>query len=348
MFPFNNNYINSDSESPNTPSTSPSNSSNSSNSTDNSFLIPSLRPILLSNILFNNYSINYISPFQIHVSHSPNPRMAPYDNIRRFYQAITDISENQTYKGEWKNGKRDGLGNLLIGDSVKFIGNFREDKISGFGKLEHSMGKYKGFWRNFLAVGVGEYIKNIREMGRYIGYWKNNKQNIFGIENYNNLGMKYTGQYKNGVKEGIGVFQFKEGAKYEGEFKMQKMEGVGTYSSVDNQVYQGEWRRNNMNGYGMIFWPNGNRFEGEFFEDKKEGFGVFFSGSKIFMGVWENNLLEGNVIVVEENKIKKQFWKNGKPLKILDKDTFIYFEKFVDNVKEENKMGKKNQVNKNK
>ena len=33
---------------------------------------------------------------------------------------------------------------------------------------------------------------------------------------------------------------------------------------------------------------------------------------KIFMGMWKNNRLEGNVIVIEDGKLKKQLWTQGR------------------------------------
>ena len=85
-----------------------------------------------------------------------------------------------------------------------------------------------------------------------------------------------------------------------------------------------------MNGYGMIIWPDENEFEGEFKEDKKEGFGICKMGTKIFMGIWKNNKLEGNVIIIEDGKYKIQYWENGKAIKSLPIDTYIAFEKYID------------------
>ena len=83
-----------------------------------------------------------------------------------------------------------------------------------------------------------------------------------------------------------------------------------------------------MHGYGYIKWKE-TFFEGEFKEDKKDGFGVYYCAKKFYMGIWKENLLNGNVIIVEKKKIKKQYWENGKKIKNLPKITEIIFEKFV-------------------
>ena len=93
-----------------------------------------------------------------------------------------------------------------------------------------------------------------------------------------------------------------------------------------------------MHGCGIITWPDGKFYEGEFCEDKKEGFGVFYSHKKVYLGMWKNSSLEGNVIILESGKMKKQFWENGKIKKILPLDTKIIFEKYIDEILENNNI----------
>ena len=108
----------------------------------------------------------------------------------------------------------------------------------------------------------------------------------------------------------------------------------------DNKKYEGEWKNNKMHGHGCIKWKE-TFFEGEFVEDKKEGFGVYYSGKKIFMGMWKDNTLWGDVIVVDGSKIKKQYWENGRYNRSLPKDTYIFFEKYVEDCLNEYKNKKK-------
>ena len=130
-----------------------------------------------------------------------------------------------------------------------------------------------------------------------------------------------------GNKNGIGILKIENKALYEGEFKNGDISGIGTLFFGDGTKYQGMWKNNKMDGYGYINWPDGNYFEGEFKEDKKEGFGICKNRNKVFMGIWKNNLLEGNVIIIEDDSIKKQYWQNGKASHILPIETQIIFQK---------------------
>jgi hypothetical protein len=59
------------------------------------------------------------------------------------------------------------------------------------------------------------------------------------------------------------------------------------------------------------------------------------------MGLWRNSLLEGYIIIIENGKMKKQFWENGKISKMLPLDTKIVFEKYIDEILENKNIGMK-------
>ena len=237
---------------------------------------------------------------------------------------------NWTYKGDWSNGKRNGVGVLTLDDTFTFIGEFKHNTISGYGKLIKADGCiYNGQWKDAQAEGLGVYSTN--KGSKFSGFWAKDKQNGFGIEHWQRCS-SYEGEYVDGCKQGIGVLNFEGNGEYEGEFDNGNISGIGTFYFMDNRKYEGEWKQNRMHGFGIIRWPDGKFFEGTFCEDKKEGFGVFYSQKKIYLGIWKNSQLEGESIIIENGKIRKQFWENGKIVKQLPVDTPIFFEKYIEEV----------------
>ena len=306
----------------------PSNENSKSINQDSSIMIPTVKAELKESLIFSHDPFIKGKKSQRNINDSKDPRYGPFDDKRHKYPKI--FEDESSYEGEWKNGKRDGLGILCWKDVSKFIGEFIEDKVLGFGKLIHEDGDiYTGYWNDFQAQGIG-YYKTKKEAS-YEGYWKDDKQNGFGIEKWPR-GSNYLGEYIDGNKEGFGILNFEGNGGYEGEFQGGSISGVGTFFFKDNRKYEGEWKNNKMHGYGIITWPDGKFYEGEFFEDKKEGFGVFYSHRKIYMGLWKNSLLEGDTIIIENGRMKKQFWENGRVSKNLPLDTPIFFEKFVDEI----------------
>lgn len=294
---------------------------------NSNIVIPAVKAELKESLIFSNDAFLKKAPTKSS-NVGEDPRNGPFNGQRMKYPKI--VEDNSAYEGEWKNGKRDGLGILSWKDVSKFIGNFIEDKVMGFGKLWHEDGDvYTGFWNDFQADGVGMYKTNAQ--ASYEGYWKNDKQNGFGIEKWPR-GSSYIGEYQDGNKEGIGSLNFEGNGGFEGEFKGGCISGVGVFFFSDNRRYEGEWKNNKMHGYGMITWPEGKFYEGEFCDDKKEGFGIFYSLRKIYVGMWHNSSLEGDTIIIEGHRIKKQYWENGRAVRNLPTDKPIFFEKFVDEI----------------
>ena len=53
------------------------------------------------------------------------------------------------YDGEWKQGKKDGLGTLKYSSGAKYEGEFKEDQANGKGKFYFLNGDYyNGQWKN--------------------------------------------------------------------------------------------------------------------------------------------------------------------------------------------------------
>ena len=291
--------------------------------------VPCMKINLINqNFIANDPFIKGIRNKDLNRSLLNDPRDGPFDDQRRNFPKI--IEDCVAYEGEWKNGERDGLGMLFFEDETIFQGYFRNNKINGYGVCNHNDGEiYEGFWVNFKANGFGLY-KN-RENAIYKGEWCDDKQHGFGIEKWPK-GSSFQGMYYEDNREGIGILRFDKSIYYEGEFNNGLISGIGTFYFSDGRKYQGEWKNNKMHGYGIITWSNGSYFEGRFCNDKKVGLGIYYSEKKIYIGYLEDNVLNGEVIIIKDHKIKRQFWSKGKPEKNLGRQYRTKYENILVNL----------------
>jgi hypothetical protein len=77
-------------------------------------------------------------------------------------------------------------------------------------------------------------------------------------------GNKYAGDYKNGKRNGFGVYTFTNGNKYVGEFKDNKRNGQGTLNFANGNKYVGEFKDDKINGQGTETFASGSKYVGEF------------------------------------------------------------------------------------
>ena len=73
---------------------------------------------------------------------------------------------------------------------------------------------------------------------------------------YNN-GDKYEGEWKNDLKHGNGIMNYKNGEKF--YFSKDKFEEI--------EKYDGYWEKNKKNGKGIIYFKNGDKLESNFNKD---------------------------------------------------------------------------------
>lgn len=81
-------------------------------------------------------------------------------------------------------------------------------------------------------------------------------------------GEKYTGDFKEGHREGFGTLIFPNGDTYEGEFVDGDQNGLGKYHYANGDTYIGQLKNGLRNGYGVYTFADGEKFEGEFVDDK--------------------------------------------------------------------------------
>lgn len=127
------------------------------------------------------------------------------------------------YVGEWKFGKRDGAGTLIV----------RDPKTGDYSR------KYCGGWKNGKKHGCGTYHYNNSAV--YEGGWAEDRRCGQGTMRFSN-GDVYTGEWKDGKTDGQGTMQYANGDRYEGAWRDSEWHGQGRFSSSsDGTLYQGLW-----------------------------------------------------------------------------------------------------------
>ena len=123
------------------------------------------------------------------------------------------------YSGYWINDKKNGKGRLYYKNAtIKYEGDFVNDRKEGYGKYILKNGKYYyGYWLNDLRHGKGIlYYKN--DTIEYEGTFVNDKREGFG-KYINENGEFYIGHWLNDKKDGEGILYYKKGSiKYIGNY----------------------------------------------------------------------------------------------------------------------------------
>eukprot|EP00071_Canis_lupus_P033795 XP_022267352.1 MORN repeat-containing protein 4 isoform X1 [Canis lupus familiaris] len=111
-------------------------------------------------------------------------------------------SSGEEYRGEWKEGRRHGFGQLMFADGGTYLGHFENGLFNGFGVLTFSDGsRYEGEFAQGKFNGVGVFIRHDN--------------------------MTFEGEFKNGRVDGFGLLTFPDGShgipRNEGLFENNKL-----------------------------------------------------------------------------------------------------------------------------
>lgn len=107
-------------------------------------------------------------------------------------------------------------------------------------------------------------------------------------------GIKYKGEFQNGLRHGLGTITWPSGNSYEGEWRNGNRNGAGTYRWASGARYTGEHRENTLHGRGVYTGTDGRVFVGAFREDKRSGEGIEYGkdGAVLRSGLWESDSLK--------------------------------------------------------
>lgn len=153
----------------------------------------------------------------------------------------------------------------------------------------------------------------------YVGKMEDGKMEGKGIYTFfnedGNSNTSYVGNFKNDLKDGIGICNLPNGCVYTGEWKEDIMNGIGKMMYRSGDEYIGNWKNGKKEGHGVYIWKNGGKYIGEFKNGKMDGIGVCYNkdGIIIYEGEWKNNLAHGEgTYIWEDNKKYIGEFRHGK------------------------------------
>ena len=240
-----------------------------------------------------------------------------YSNNSLNGHGVMVYSNNQSYDGEWLNGKRHGFGEFKSTDG-SYEGEWKDDKPNGHGVHKHkytdSTGKevedvYIGQFKDSCFDGYGTLTSTLGT--KYAGDWVKDerhghgvftKQKVVTFEGANiDVQSVYTGQWVNNRQQGEGRIEIttldtgKVIYIYEGEFKDGRKHGQGSSVDMDGYVYEGDFAKNHANGMCKILYvPDNTFYSGVVVKDMKHGKGVFNSTDGHYVeGEFKDDMLHG-------------------------------------------------------
>lgn len=135
-----------------------------------------------------------------------------------------------------------------------YQGQMVEKKKYGHGRYISKEGRiYEGQWSNDKCDGKG-HLKDLESF--YYGFWENGSKQGEGYEIWHQDGTVYIGDHLNSMKNGFGVYIWKDGTRYVGQFSNDVIEGEGVFYDTDG-VYKGAFVDSLQQGQGVYSYNDG-------------------------------------------------------------------------------------------
>ena len=199
------------------------------------------------------------------------------------------------------------LNKINFGNALENYQNF----INKTKKLEISTECISGNCKN----GFG--VKLTKEEGssdsKYEGEFKDGLFNGKGIFNFDG---EYKGDFKNGLFHGKGTYNF-DGLKYKGDFKDNLFHGKGVLTYADGHKYSGDFKIGYYHGIGIETFVNGSIYSGGFKKGEPHGeiIQTFADGAKFEGNIDSETGVSKGVYIYADGKIEKGTWENDKLIK---------------------------------
>lgn len=162
------------------------------------------------------------------------------------------------YKGEWKGNLKHGFGTQIWANGNKYEGEWERGMRHGHGT--HARQSIFTIFTPLILCCTASFVSSWTTGDLWI-----KRPNQEALERI------YTGNWKNDLKDGLGVFSYSDGSRYEGNWKTGLRHGQGTLYYPNGNEYVGEWQDGWQNGYGRLTYANEDVYEGDWLNGKREG-----------------------------------------------------------------------------
>ena len=163
------------------------------------------------------------------------------------------------------------VGIIVTGRGGVKRGTFENLELSPTGEIFYRNGDfYNGDLVDEKKHGKGEFIE-FKTMSRYVG------------------------NFKNDLKQGEAVEQYKDGSVYKGTFFQGVCSGLGILNHINGSYYQGEFKNGVIHGEGKLVVPGSEDYQGDFKNGKYHGVGTLKSEfGALYVGEFKNGMMDGN------------------------------------------------------
>lgn len=185
---------------------------------------------------------------------------------------FTDTADRMQAKQEWVNNLAEAFPDQCTylefadGEHLRQLESNLESLFGIDIQKYRSSGGYPELPANTPLNGEG--TKEYQDGSVYSGQWKDGKREGYG-EMLWPSGFSYRGQWKNNKRHGAGITQWHSGDTHEGFWDQNRIHGPGRYTWKDGTVFEGHWLNGKRSGPGKLTWTSGKTQEAYWQEDQR-------------------------------------------------------------------------------